>query len=212
MPRRPITRSNQHYYHIVARTNNKEPFCLSMNDIWQLTTKKLRELQLEFDLKIASFVLMHNHFHLLLLTPDEDIDRVMYFFMKDITRTIQQKSGRINRIFGGRYKGCVIENERYLLTVYKYIYRNPVAAGVTTRVQDYPYSLLNLRFRNPNELPVKLESISNELFIGSFMDELRWLNESFKQEEAENIKFGLKKTTFAYKKQRSTGREWALGK
>lgn len=48
-------------------------------------TKRLAELQREYNIRIAAFVLMNYHFHLLMLTPTEDIDRVMYFFMKNVT-------------------------------------------------------------------------------------------------------------------------------
>ncbi len=63
--------------------------------------KELRLLQKEYDLKISAFVLMDNHFHLLALTPKESIDRVMYFFMKNVTKKMQKRTGRINKIFGG---------------------------------------------------------------------------------------------------------------
>jgi putative transposase len=56
----------------------------------------------------CSFFLMNNHFHLLVLTPEEDIDGIMYFFMKEVTLEIQKCSGRINKIFGGRYKVSMI--------------------------------------------------------------------------------------------------------
>lgn len=200
MPRLPIIRSNQHYYHLIARTNNKEPFGVNLNQVWGSTTKILSQLQKEFDLKIGAFVLMNNHFHLLLLTPREDIDRVMYFFMKKLTASLQRKSGRINRIFGGRYKGCVIENERYLQNVYKYIYRNPVAAGLCPKAEDYEFSTLNMRTSRSNPLVI------SDLFIcGTPL--LEWINCSYSEDEIESIRSGLKKTVFQYKKDRITNKE-----
>ncbi len=62
---------------------------------------------------------MNNHFHLLVLTPHEDIDRIMYFFMKEVAIDIQKCTGRINKIFGGRYKGSMINSYSYLVNVYK---------------------------------------------------------------------------------------------
>lgn len=104
MPRKPIIRSNEHYYHLVGRSNNKEFFDLPLVEVWQILSGQLGKLQKQFDLKIAAFVLMSNHFHLILLTPVEDIDWVMFYFMKDTTKIINKKSGRINRIYGSRYK------------------------------------------------------------------------------------------------------------
>lgn len=110
MLRKPIQRSNFNYYHLTARSNNKEFFYLPILNVWDIMTRKLAELQRLYGIKIAAFVLMNNHFHLLMLTPKEDIDRIMFYFMKDVTLEIQKCTGRINRIFGGRYKGTIIDS------------------------------------------------------------------------------------------------------
>lgn len=104
MPRKPIERSKENYYHITARSNNKEFVYLPIINVWDIMTEKLAKLQNLHQIKIAAFVLMNNHFHLLLLTPNEDIDKIMYVFMKEVTLEIQKCTERINRIFGGRYK------------------------------------------------------------------------------------------------------------
>lgn len=144
-------------------------------------TSKLGKLQKEFDLKISAFVLMDNHFHLLMLTPSEDIDRVMYFFMKNSTLAMQKHCGRINKIFGGRYKGCLIDNQSYLLNAYRYILRNPVRAGISQFAQDYTYSSLNpdsshsLTLKIEEIVPLSLQSQNKIL-------EWRWVNEAFTSE------------------------------
>ena len=150
-------------------------------------TSRLKQLQLQFDLKIAAFVLMDNHFHLLLLTPNEPINRVMYFFMKNVTMDIQKYSGRINKIFGGKYKGCLITEESYLFNVYKYIYRNPVRAGLSKRIEDYRYST----WKN-SELNVETLFFNSKSSIG----ELNWLNEEFRNNQSDGIKRSLKRTLF----------------
>jgi putative transposase len=129
MPRKPIERSNENYYHITARSNNKEFFYLPIVNTWDIMTERLAKLQNAYNIKISAFVLMNNHFHLLLLTPREDVDRIMYFFMKEVTLEIQKCTGRINKIFGGRYKGSMITSYGHLVNVYKYIYRNLIEVG-----------------------------------------------------------------------------------
>lgn len=109
-----------------SEIHNREYFYLPILNVWDIMTDKLAKLQNAHQIKIAAFVLMNNHFHLLLLTPNEDIDRIMYSFMKETTLEIQRCTGRINKIFGGRYKGSMITSYSYLVNVYKYIYRNPV--------------------------------------------------------------------------------------
>ncbi|MFL5783104.1 MAG: transposase [Bacteriovoracaceae bacterium] len=122
-----------------------------------------------------------------MMTPHEDVDRIMYFFMKKITVSIQKYTGRINRVFGGRYKGCLIQDENYLFNVYKYIYRNPVRAGLCQRIEDYRYSSW------------KKDSfeIENLFFSQKWSSgELKWLNEDFEKELSNKIKFSLHKTVF----------------
>lgn len=202
MPRKPIQRSNEHYYHLTARSNNKENFFLPVEAVWEIMLNQLGLLQKEHRLKIVAFVLMNNHFHLLMMTPEEDIDRIMYFFMKNVTLKIQKSSGRINKVFGGRYKGCLIDNHAYLLNAYKYIYRNPVAAGICEIVEDYPFSSLYFR-RWKSGLPLKLEEI-----IPSYIrSEYSWLNQQYASVEVGSIKTALRKSIFAFSKDRASGKK-----
>lgn len=187
MPRKPIIRSNSHYYHLTGRSNNKENFYIHKDHLWKQFNFCLRQLQLEYDLKVGAFVLMDNHFHLLLMTPKEDIDRIMFLFMWRLSQFIRKKSGRINRIFGARYKGCLIEEEEYLFNVYKYIYRNPVKAGLCQRIEDYNYSSWN----------TSTVEVENLFFAKKFSTgELKWLNLEFEQKRQEGIQKCLKRTIF----------------
>jgi len=163
-------------------------------------TGRLGRLQKEFELKIPAFVLMSNHFHLLMLTPKEDIDRIMYFFMKDTTKAMQRHTGRINKIYGGRYKGCLIDNHRYLLSAYKYIYQNPLRSNLCKQAENYKFSSLNpqtkeqLTFDIDEIVPLSIQSKNGGL-------EYRWINESFTPLESKGIKIGLSRTKFCLKKE-----------
>lgn len=202
MPRKPIIRSSEHYYHLTGRSNNREHFYLSPDEVWEVMTSELRKLQNENDLKISAFVLMGNHFHLLALTPKETIDRIMYFFMKKVTYEMHKKTGRINKIFGGRYKGCLIDDPKYLLNVYKYIYRNPVAAGIVKKAEEYPYSTLFYDL-NESKPPFTLFDVTPVNIAASKLVKAEWINSTFDTNEVESMKWGLSKTKFQYKKERN---------
>lgn len=208
MPRKPVERSNSNYYHITARSNNKEFFYLPILNDWDIMTRKLSELQRQHGIKIAAFMLMNNHFHLLLLTPNEDIDRVMYFFMKDVTLEIQKYSGRINKIFGGRYKGSMITSYGQLVNVYKYIYRNPVEVNLSETTESYPYSTLIFQYKTGMSRSLDIEKILPKHAFEQFedLDELKWLNQRFERHEANSIRVGLTRSIFAYEKDNSTGK------
>lgn len=208
MPRRPIERSKENYYHITARSNNREFFFLPILNVWDIMTERLDKLQGDYQIKIAAFVLMNNHFHLLVLTPKEDIDRIMYFFMKETTLDIQRCTGRINKIFGGRYKGSMITNYGYLVNVYKYIYRNPVEVGLTERAEQYPYSTLFYKNKPNVRAPFRIEKILPSHAFDEYedLDELKWINQKFEKYEAESISGGLQRSIFAYEKDKMNNR------
>lgn len=196
MPRKPIIRSNEHFYHLTGRSINKEPFFIPTDEVWEIMLRKLVKLQKENDLRISAFVLMNNHFHLMALSPKDPIDRIMYLFMKDVTKAMQKKCGRINMLFGGRYRGCLIDDSRYLLNVYKYIYRNPVAAGLVKRAEEYTYSTLK------KELPITLDRVMPMNIAVSDLVELEWINSTFESQEIESMKWGLSRSKFKYLKTR----------
>ncbi len=208
MPRKAIERSRDNYYHITARSNNREFFFLPMDEVWEVMTTKLEHLQREHGIRIAAFVLMNNHFHLLVLTPNLDIDRLMYFFMKGVTLEIQKRTKSINKIFGGRYKGSMIDSYAYLVNVYKYIYRNPVEAKIVARAESYLYSSLHFKNKIDNRMSFQLERVLPHFAFDKYenLNELEWINQSFSQPEAKSIKTGLQKTTFSYEKDRATGK------
>jgi putative transposase len=208
MPRKPIERSNENYYHITARSNNREYFYLQIPIVWEIMTEKLAILQRQYQIKIAAFVLMNNHFHLMVLTPNEEIDRIMYFFMKDVTKEIQKRTGRINKIFGGRYKGSIITNYKYLMNVYKYIYRNPIEVGLSVNAEDYPYSTLYYKCRHLMRIPFELDDIHIFDCIKDYenLDELIWINQRFEEMESKSISLGLHKTIFQFIKDKNTHR------
>lgn len=208
MPRKPIERSKTNYYHVTARANNREFFYLPVLNVWDIMTRKLGKLQAEHGIKVAAFVLMNNHFHLLILTPNEDIDRIMYFVMKEVTLEIQKCTGRINRIFGGRYKGSMIQNYGHLVNVYKYILRNPIEVNLADDAENYPYSTLFYQYKSSTRLPFHIERILPKHAFEQFdnLDELKWINQKFEFQEAQSIRCGLGKTIFAYEKDNGTGK------
>ena len=140
MPRKPLIRSSEHYYHVTARSNNKEWFYIPSEDVWYYARKYLQEGQKKFGVEVQAFVLMCNHYHMLILTPKANLDKFMQYFNRNLGRSIARHAGRINRIFGASYKWNLILSESYYRNVLRYIYQNPLRAQLVVRCQDYPYS------------------------------------------------------------------------
>ncbi|MCO4794717.1 MAG: transposase [Bacteriovoracaceae bacterium] len=140
MPRKKLIRTNEFPYHVTSRSNNKEWFYIPTEDVWKHTRAVIRLGRKKFNIKIDAFVLMNNHYHMCIWTHDSNLDEFMMYFNKNLGQRIARQANRINRIFGASYKWTLIESDIYYRNVLKYIYQNPIRAGLVKTCQEYPYS------------------------------------------------------------------------
>jgi REP element-mobilizing transposase RayT len=87
---------------------------------------------------VHAFVLMRNHYHLLLEAPSAILSGAMKGIGENYTRRFNRKYGLDGPLFRSRYRSKPINDERYLQTVVRYIHRNPPEAGFAAL--DYPWS------------------------------------------------------------------------
>jgi REP element-mobilizing transposase RayT len=145
MPRKNLIRSEEFPYHVTSRCNNRDWFYIPLGETWKICNELLREGQKRFEVKIDAFVLMDNHYHMLIYTPKANLDKFMQFFNKNLGARIANKSGRINRVFGAPYKWNLILSQSYYMNVVRYIYQNPLRANICKKCQDYPFSDLRIQ-------------------------------------------------------------------
>ncbi len=198
MPRKNTILQSEFPYHITARCINSDWFRLDIESVWSIFGDYLFILKHEFNFEIHSFVLMDNHFHLLLKTPSGNLSSGMNYFLREVSKEISFKTGRINQTFGGPYKWCIVNSYIYYLNTYKYIYRNPVEAYITPTCEEYPFSTLPhlLGFYKLN-FPVEEDTLlfNPNLNCGT----LEWLNTS-RLDMHKHVSYALKKPIFGYKK------------
>ncbi len=126
-----------------------------------------------FDVRIHAFVLMANHFHLLVSTPRANLSQAMCYFMRNTSLDITKAGKRINQTYGSRHFRCIIDNDHYFTHCYKYIYRNPIRAGVVQQVEDYRFSTLHgLLGKSPLIIPLE----EDRLLFGNINETMLWLN------------------------------------
>ncbi len=193
MPKQKFIRSTEFPYHISARSNNKEWFGLDPEALWSIFSNYLYLTQRLFNLEIHVFVMMSNHFHVILRTPDANLDVAMRYFMRETSRAIAHDLGRINHIYGGPYHSSLITDYRYYLNAYKYVLRNPVAARLCEKVEEYRFSTLH-GLLGLKHLLIPIYG-SEELFYNT-ENFLEWLNISYKENESEAIRKALKRKEF----------------
>ncbi len=193
--------SDQFPYHVTARCINKEWFQLPLKDVWTIFNNHLYFISIAFNVRIHSFVLMSNHFHLLLTTPQGNINEVMRYFMTETSRDITLKTGRINQTYGGPYFSSLITKDIHFHHVYKYIYRNPVEALLVTRAEEYEFSTLpTLLGLSKSIIPL----CADELLFNDVERTLSWINTNYKEGVKDNIRQALRKNTFQIPKSRAS--------
>jgi putative transposase len=127
------------FYHIISHGNERRNIFISDDDrICFLDT--LNDFADRFDIDIFAYVLMDNHYHLLLRTNHANLSKSMQWFGTTYTRRFNVNHHRSGHLFQGRYKSFIVENEIYLLRLSCYIHRNPLRAGIVKRLVDFKWS------------------------------------------------------------------------
>jgi REP element-mobilizing transposase RayT len=126
-------------YHITSRGNERKKIFLNDGD-----RKKflgiLEDYHDRYGILIHSYVLMDNHYHLILETPKGNLLKVMHGLNGGYTGYFNRKYGRSGHLFQGRYKGIIIDKDSYLIPLSRYVHLNPVRARVVVRPEWYRWS------------------------------------------------------------------------
>jgi putative transposase len=101
----------------------------------------LKEYAKKYQVEIHAWVLMTNHVHLL-CTPRAE--NAVSYMMQSLGRSYVQYFNfsykRSGTLWEGRFKSCLVQEENYLLQLYRYIELNPVRAGMVEQPSDYVWS------------------------------------------------------------------------
>ena len=126
--------------HIIQRGNNRQPI-FAANDDYQVFRDALVEAAARHNLAIHAYVWMTNHVHLLATPGAEDsISKVFQSVGRKYVQYFNFNYKRSGTLWEGRYRATVIDSERYMLTVMRYIELNPVRADMVAHPRDYPWS------------------------------------------------------------------------
>ncbi|MEW6101854.1 MAG: transposase [Candidatus Omnitrophota bacterium] len=127
-------------YHVFSRSNARLPIFRQSHDFSHFITL-LKGYAEAFSLTMYHWVIMSNHYHLLLEIPEpEQISRCMAGIARAYTHYYHKNYQTSGYLWQGRFKLQPIEKERYLLACGRYIERNPVRAGIVAVAELYPYS------------------------------------------------------------------------
>jgi putative transposase len=140
MPRRPRLEISNIPLHVTQRGVNRGAIFLDDDDRRHFL-HLLRLASRENALAIHAYVLMGNHFHLLLSSARPGaLSRAMRNLGLCYVQAFNHKYRRSGTLWQGRFKSCLVDSERYVLAVYRYIELNPVRAALIDRPETYPWS------------------------------------------------------------------------
>jgi len=131
-------------YHVINRANARIQIFNEDKD-YILFEQVLEEAKEKFDMRILSYCIMPNHWHLALYSKkDKDIQIFMRWLSMTHTRRwhSQHKSIGSGHLYQGRYKSFLVQGDEHLLQLFKYIERNPLRAKLIQKAEDWKWSSL----------------------------------------------------------------------
>ena len=140
MPRRARFCPAGYPIHVIQRGNNRQAIFTSDADL-AAYAHWLAEGAERFDVAVHGWVFMTNHVHLLATASDRtSLSRLMQFLGRLYVRYFNYTYSRSGTLFESRFKTCIVQENRYLLTCLRYIELNPVRAGMVKDPGDYRWS------------------------------------------------------------------------
>jgi len=162
MPRKPRLEYAGAVYHVMDRGDRSEDIFHDHEDRRRFLVA-LGQACSRTGWRVHAFVLMRNHYHLLLETPEPNLCRGMHWLQTTYTVRHNRRHKLHGHLFQGRYKAIPVESGTgdYFATVCDYIHLNPLRAGLLRegkRLGDYHWSSFPFHSLAPSQRPEWLES------------------------------------------------------
>jgi len=180
------------FYHVLSRGVEKRVIFDDRRDFEEFL-EALGLMAERFGIGIWSYVLMGNHYHLVVRTREANLSKAMQWLGLVYSSHYNRRHDRSGHLFQGRFKSFVIEEEDYLEQLILYVHRNPLRADLVGRLADYPWSSYRCLAYGRKCLPWLARREVLALWGG---DERRFRRavQTYSEEEndlLENLRFGL---------------------
>lgn len=126
-------------YHITSRGDGREPIYLDNGDRIVFLAI-LAQTCARYGWICHSYCLMTNHYHLLVETRAPNLARGMRNLNGVYTQRFNRAHQRVGHVYQGRYSAVLVQKERHLLELIRYIVLNPVRAGIVPTADVWPWS------------------------------------------------------------------------
>ncbi len=154
------------------------------------------EVSEHYDFTIHAYVLMSNHYHLLLENTRENLSAGMRQINASYAQYYNKKYRRVGHLWQDRFKSWYVFDDNYLFMLFRYLEFNPIEAQMSKKVGEYNYTLMHDILQN------SVKSCMKNSFVLQWYDSTNELLESVEikmtQQEQEKISQFQKEAT-AYK-------------
>jgi putative transposase len=150
-------------YHVTCRGNEKK-------DIFRDDADRARMLQILeqsiniYTIRLYAYVLMNNHFHLLLETPIGNLGEFMRHFNITYTGYFNRRHRRVGHLYQGRYKSILVDKASYLTMLSRYIHLNPIRTKAWAKA-PLQEKIGNLTGHSWSSLPGYIDKRKREPFL-----------------------------------------------
>src|SRR5574341_74609 len=113
------------FYHVTCRGNERKAIYRDDTDRQAFLTKLQDSLRI-YQVELHAYVLMDNHFHLMVRTQRGNLSQFMRHFNISYTSLFNRRHRRVGHLYQGRYKAILVDRDNYLLELSRYVHLNPV--------------------------------------------------------------------------------------
>jgi len=191
MPRQPRNAIGGYVYHVLNRSNARVQI-FDNNKDYQLFESVLEEGVEKFGMRILSYCIMPNHWHLVLY-PLQDND--LSEFMKWITNThtkrwhaVKKTTGQ-GHLYQGRFKSFIVQDNSYFIALVCYVERNAKKANLVKKTEDWKWSSIWRREKGT----LKQKKFLSKWPVSEPKNYLSFLNEQQTKEEEETIEKSIQR-------------------
>lgn len=126
-------------YHVTSRGNRRQQIFEGDEDREQFLAL-LAEVSRRYGFVISAYVLMTNHFHLVLKTSRANLSQGMKWLNGTYAAWYNRRHSKVGHLFGERYKGIHVQTEEYMRRLARYVILNPVRANMVATPEEYRWS------------------------------------------------------------------------
>jgi len=140
MPYRCDIFTQGQYYHLYNRGAGKAKIFFNEGNYLYLL-QLIRIYASKYGVAVIAYCLMPNHYHFLLRQEAEiPLSKFMQVLFNSYVQALNLQQGRTGTLFEGRFKHKCVDQWEYLVTVCRYIHRNPIEAKLVKKPEDWVYS------------------------------------------------------------------------